>query len=87
MDDVAQWLKVLPIVQFAVNSLPNRMTGYSAHYLTYGYQPMSPLQLLEDRTQSKPEFVNKFVQCMKQVMTSATHNAKKAYDDMKHVAN
>ena len=55
-----EWDEILPLIEFAVNSAPSRTTGYSPFYLTYGYHPTTPTDLLTGKEQSTNEAVNNF---------------------------
>ena len=47
LGDVSEWKAHLPTAEFAINSLPNRSTGYSPFYLNYGYHPVVPSELIK----------------------------------------
>ena len=44
--DQTDWDELLPMVEFAINSSPNRSTGFTPFYLNYGREPMVPADLL-----------------------------------------
>ena len=44
--DQTDWAELLPMVEFAINSAPNRSTGYTPVYLNYGREPLVPADLL-----------------------------------------
>ena len=52
----------LPTVELVVNSLPNSSTGFNPFYLNYGYEPMTPIQLLKGDELAKMESVATFIQ-------------------------
>ena len=54
------WVDLLPVIEFAVNSTPNRTTRYTGFYLNYGFQPLHPLQLLDSSPQTNMEGVMRF---------------------------
>ena len=58
--DGAHWTKLLPTIQFATNSSPNRSTGYTPFFLNFGQHPTSPLQRLDSTISTKTEAVNSF---------------------------
>ena len=54
------WVDLLPVIEFAVNSTPNRAIGYTGLYLNYEFHPLHPLQLLDSLEQTNVESVVKF---------------------------
>lgn len=46
MNDVKNWLEILPIVELAINSSPNHSIGYSPFFLNYGYDITVPADLV-----------------------------------------
>ena len=46
MYEIKNWVEILPTVELAINSLPNRSTGYSPFFLNFGYHPTVPADLL-----------------------------------------
>ena len=88
--DLAKWIEYLPTVEMAVNSLPNRSTGYSPYYLMYGHHPVLPVELLKGDESTNVESVSKFVGRMHEVWRSARAQMQKAvvtqkkYYDTKH---
>ena len=44
--EVTHWEKYLSMVEFVINSSPSQSTGYTPFYLTYGYEPVTPLDLI-----------------------------------------
>ena len=52
---------LLPTVELVVNSLPNSSTGFSPFYLNYGYEPVTPVELLRGDELAKTEVVKAFV--------------------------
>ena len=55
------WEKTLPTVELVINLLPNQSTGFSPFYLNYGYEPMTPIQLIKGDKEIKTESVGSFV--------------------------
>ena len=47
MNETREWNSLLPTIELAINSLSNRSTGYSSFYLTYGFHPTVPTELIE----------------------------------------
>ena len=56
------WEILLPTVELVVNSLPNSSTGFSPFYLNYGYEPVTPIQLLRGDELAETESVATFAQ-------------------------
>ena len=56
------WEKTLPTIEQVINSLPNQSTGFSPFYQNYGYETMTPIQLLKGDEEIKIESVGSFVQ-------------------------
>ena len=80
MNDVKNWVDILPTVELAINSLPNRSTGYSPFFLNYGYHPTVPSDLLCGGEVTNNETVGKFRERMIVVWELAYKNIKKAID-------
>ena len=59
------WEKTLPTVELVINSLPNQSTGFSPFYLNYGYEPVTPVQLLKGAEEVKTESIGSFVSRVK----------------------
>ena len=55
------WVDLLPVIEFAVNSTPNRTTGYTGLYLNYGFHPLHHLKLLNSPDQTNAESVVSFI--------------------------
>ena len=45
-----------------IKSLPNQSTGFSPFFLNYGYEPVTPIQLLKGNEEEKTESVASFIQ-------------------------
>ena len=60
LGEAHRWVDLLPVIEFAINSTPNRTTGYTSFYLNYGFHPLHPLQLLDVPTQTNVEGVLSF---------------------------
>ena len=84
------WEILLPTVELVVNSLPNSNTGFSPFYLNYGYEPVTPIQLLRGDELAKTESVATFAQRMASDWKLARDNLDKSvrlqskYYDKKH---
>ena len=61
-NDMKTWQILLPTVELVINSLPNSSTGFSPFYLNYGYEPITPIELLRGDELAKTESVASFVQ-------------------------
>ena len=55
----------MPTVELVINSLPNQSTGFSPFYLNYGYEPVTPIQLLKGDEEVKTESIGSFVRRVK----------------------
>ena len=60
-NEMKTWDLLLPTVELVVNSLPNSSTGFSPFYLNYGYEPITPVELLRGDELAKTEAVEAFV--------------------------
>ena len=56
-----EWEKILSIVELAINSLPNKSTGFSPFYLNYGHEPILPIQLIKGDDEIRTESIGYFV--------------------------
>ena len=74
------WEKTLPTVELVINSLPNQSTGFSPFYLNYGYEPVTPIQLLKGDEEVKTESISSFVRRVKSDWELARENLKKSID-------
>ena len=52
--------------------------GYTPFYLNYGYEPVTPVDLIKDADQTLLEGVNVFVGRMKKIFKSAMHTVSQA---------
>ena len=77
------WKSILPTVEFAINSLPNRSTGYSPFYLNYGYHPVIPSELIKGDEVIRNEAVSQFTGRMTDVWETAKGNLEKAIQQQK----
>ena len=62
MNDSKAWVEILSIVELAINSMPNKNTGNSPYYLTYGHNPTIPSDLIDGSELTQNGFLNEF--CM-----------------------
>ena len=82
-----RWLELLPVIEFAVNSTPNRTTGYTGFYLNYGFHPLHPLQLLDSPNQTNVESVVSFTSRLQGDFMVAKEQLQRAQQQMKQVAD
>ena len=61
-NDVKKWEVLLPTVELAINSLPNSSTGFTPFFLNYGYELVTPIQLLRGDEIATTKSVEAFVQ-------------------------
>ena len=61
-NDLKTWEILLPTVELVINSLPNSSTGFSPFFLNYGYEPVTPIQLLRGDEIARTESVASFAQ-------------------------
>ena len=84
------WEKILPTVELAINSLPNQSTGFSPFFLNYGYEPVTPVQLVKGNEEIKTENIGSFMKRITSVWELARENLKRSvnlqakYYDKKH---
>ena len=74
------WEKTLPTVELVINSLPNQSTGFSPFYLNYGYEPVTPIQLLKGDEESRTESVGSFVRRVTSDWELVKENLKRSVD-------
>ena len=60
MNELTKWEILLPTVELVINSLPNVSTGFTPFYLNYGYEPVTPIQLLKGDEIANTESVAAF---------------------------
>ena len=61
-NNLKQWEILLPTLELVINSLPNQSTGFSPFFLNYGYEPVTPIQLLKGDEVVSTESVASFIQ-------------------------
>ena len=89
-NEMKTWEILLPTVELVINSLPNSSTGFSPFYLNYGYEPVTPIELLRGDELAKTESVASFVQRVASDWKLARENLDKSvrlqakYYDKKH---
>ena len=83
MKDSKDWDELLPMVEFCINSQPNRSTGFSPFYLNYGYHPVTPQELLTGRERISVESVYRFTRRMRHTFKKAQDNLRTAQEAYK----
>ena len=61
MNGTREWDSLLPTIELAINSLPNRSTGYSSFFWNYGFHPTVPVELIKGNEDIKQETIANFV--------------------------
>ena len=61
-NEMKTWEILLPTLELVINLLPNSGTGFSPFYLNYGYEPVTPIQLLRGDELTKTESITAFIQ-------------------------
>ena len=74
-------------VEFVINNSPTQATGYTPFYLTYGFHPCTPMDLIRDSDSTMIEGVNQFVERMKRNFSTAVKFLNRAQDRMKSQAD
>jgi len=85
--ETSHWERVLSTVEFVINNSPTQSTGYTPFYLTYGYHPCTPADLIRDSDSTLIEGVNVFVERMRQNFIQAVKFLHRAQDRMKTQAD
>ena len=89
-NEMKMWEILLPNVELVINSLPNSSTGFSPFYLNYGYEPVTPIELLRADELAKTGSVASFVQRVASDWKLARENLDRSvrlqakYYDKKH---
>ena len=89
-NELTKWDSLLPTVELVVNSLPNSSTGFSPFFLNYGYEPVTPIELLRGNELAKTEAVEAFVRRVSSDWRLARENLERSvrlqakYYDAKH---
>jgi hypothetical protein len=88
-DDLVDWAAWLHILEFTYNNTMHRSTGTSPNFLTYGFQPKTPLDFLlpketqdsKDYTYSLNPAAKTFLQTLAMHRDSARRSIAKAQDE------
>ena len=78
VSDLCKWPTFLSTVEMVINSLPNRSTGYSPFYLTYGYHPVLPIEMLKGDESTNVKTLSKFLERTQKVWSIARAQMKKS---------
>ena len=76
------WEKTLPTIELVINSLLNQSTRFSPFYLSYGYEPVTPIQLLKGDEEVKTESIGSFVRRVK----SDWELGKRKFEEISRIA-
>ena len=76
--NINDWEKILSTVELAINSLPNKSTGFSPFYLNYGHEPILPIQLIKGDEDIKIESIGSFVRRATSDLELAKENLQRA---------
>ena len=76
--NIYDWEKILSTVELAINSLPNKSTGFSPFYLNYGYEPILPIQLIKGDEEIRTESIGSFVRRVTSDWELAKENLQRA---------
>ena len=60
-----------PMMEVVINSSTSPSTGYTPFYLMYGFEPVTPMSLIQDVDMTQIERVNVFVHHMKKTFPMA----------------
>ena len=85
--ETRHWVDLLPVIEFAVNSTPNRTTGYTGFYLNYGFHPLHPLRLLDTYPQTNMEGVMSFTARLQNDFEAAKIQLNRAQQQMKYTTD
>ena len=89
-NEMKKWENLLPTVELVINSLPNASTGFTPFFLNYGYEPVTPIQLLRGNEIASTESVMAFTHRMASDWKLARENLERSvqsqskYYDKKH---
>ena len=72
--DPQNWVKQLPLAEFAANNVVNVAKGYSPFFLNSGDHPILPTSILQGHGTSRVEAVQSMVERMKTTLEEAQAN-------------
>ena len=61
LNEVREWDSLLPMIELAINSLPNHSTGYFPFFLIYSFHPTMPVELIKGNEEIRLETIANFV--------------------------
>ena len=64
LKEVREWDSLFPTIELAINSLPNRSTGYAPFFWNHGFHPTVPAELIKGNEEIRQETIANFVGCM-----------------------
>ena len=65
-------------MELAINSLPNKSTGFSPFYLNYGHEPILSIQLIKGDEEIRTESIGSFVRRVTSDWELAQENLQRA---------
>ena len=71
-NEPAHWARDLSLVEFVINNSPSQFTGCMPFFLTYGYHPATPMDLIHDSQSMVTEGVNVLMQRMERTFGRAS---------------
>ena len=77
------WDDLCPVIEFSLNSHPNRSTGFSPFYLNFGYHPVTPADLLTCEDESSVESVSRFTQRLHSIFAKAKEHLHVAQEQQR----
>ena len=83
MNDSRDWDELIHLVEFCINSQPNRSTGFSPFYLNFGFHPVTPHELLTGKERSSVESVHRFTRRLHTAFRKAQDNLRTAQEAYK----
>ena len=75
------------MVEFAINNMPNRTTGYTAFFLNYGYHPLSLEQMLSTIEETSNEAIHQFLSRLQVDFRTTLEQLNRAGEEMKKFAD
>ena len=86
LGEAHRWVDLLPVIEFTINSTPNCTTGNTS-YLSYGFPPLHPLQLLDVPTQTNVEGVLSFTSRLQGDFEATKEQLSRPQQQMKHATD
>ena len=60
-NEAQEWNSLLPTIELAIRSSPNRSTGYYPFFLNYSFHPTMPATLMKGNEERRTKTIAKFV--------------------------